>query len=417
MPAAGLATQFSRRMLPLAVIAGLALAVVPPLTYHLLAWRSLRAQARIYAGHVATQLREVVLRQPRLWRYNAAKVLQATVLHQGQPDIAAIEIVGCDGRSIYSSRGASSTGVGGPVGESSVEAFGSEVARVRVRIDPAREQHAMGLLTAVSLPLGLLFGLLLFFFPVRVVRRQSERLSGVVDDLYAAQRELEESNAALAARVERAVGEVRRLSGRVVETQEEERARIARDLHDGLGQAIAGLQMELELARERPQERAARIDAAVTQLSDTLGELRRVVRELRPPELSAAALPDALRSYAELFERRSGLTTYFRLHGDASCSEATAICLLRLLQQALINVAQHAVASEVAVRLTLEAPWATLEVEDDGRGFDASLATTGSGLRGMRERCELLGGDFQLASTLGEGTRLVMRVPLVEAAA
>jgi two-component system NarL family sensor kinase len=434
----GLARVFARRMLPLAIIAGAVVAAVPPLTYRVLSWRSLSRQGQTYAGHVATRLHALALRQPRLWRYNAAKVLQATVPHRGQPDIAAIEIVDCAGKPVFSSLAFGlGSGVAGPSGAARVELHGREVARVVVRMDPARPWRMLGLLALLCAPLGLVIGALLFAVPLGTVRRQGRRLAAVLDDLTRARGQLEDSNAELVARVDQAVGRVRQLSAQLVGTQEEERRRIARDLHDGLGQAITGMQMELELLRARPEEHDQRLARVIDQLRETLAELRRVVRELRPPELEADDLPAALRATAEVFEQRSGITTYFRCEGEAALEqlgEPIAICLLRVLQQALTNVRQHAEASEVAVRLSAndatlsdKAPVSdeatssddatiTLEVSDDGRGFEPErvAAGRGSGLRGMRERLELLGGTFELISSPGAGTRLTARMPSKE---
>ncbi len=420
MPTSALTHAFMRRMLPLAVVAGAVVVAVPPLTYRVLAWRSLARSGETYASHVATRLRALASQQPRLWRYNASKVLQATVPHRGQPDIAAIEILDCEGERVFSSLAFGlGRGAAGPRGMAAVEVRGREVARVVVRMNPAQPWRLLGLLVLICAPLGLAIGALLLAIPLRTLRAQGRRLEGVLDDLTRARGELEKTNSELAARVEQAVGQVRQLSARLVGTQEEERRRIARDLHDGLGQAITGMQMELELMRGPPDDHAERLERVIDQLRETLAELRRVVRELRPPELEADDLAAALRATSEVFEQRSGVTTCFRCEGEGALDELgepIAICLLRVLQQALTNVGQHADAKEVAVRLRAEEATITLEVADDGRGLDPAHAATGfgTGLRGMRERLELLGGTLTLHGAPSEGTRLVARLPSQE---
>lgn len=379
MPTTRLARDFARWMLPLAAVAALAVAAIPPLTYRIMAWRGLAAQASLYAGHIAASVRDAVYQQPELWRYNADKILEATFRHQRQADIASIVVRDCSDRAVFASGSES-----GAAGWTDVAARGQTVARVIVRVDPSAQVRALWTIALICVPLGLGVGALLFLFPLRVVRRQGSQLA-------------------------------RDLSRRVVQTQEEERRRIARDLHDSLGQAITGLQMDLELARARPQEATARLQDAIARCRTVLDELRRVVQELRPLELQSAPPADALRAYTELFERRTGITCYFHSAGDGQCPEQAASCLLRLLQEGLTNVQRHAQAAEVGVKLSIDSAAAELVISDDGCGFDVRAAAAGVGLRGMRERCELFGGQLEVSSQPGAGTRITARLRLGDA--
>jgi len=405
--------KFARRIAPLAILAGLVVATAPPLTYRFVAGAQLGEQAEIYAGHVAQRLREAIYQQPDLWRYNAGKVLQTTMVHSRQKDIASIEIEDCLGNTVLSS---STAGIGtgssrGPTRSVPVEVMGERAAIVTVRIDVSSHFFALKLIAAISLLLGLATGLLIYFYPTRVVRRQARELSTANRDLGAARDELTEVNRDLERRVEENVAKARKLSARVVQIQEEERARIARDLHDGVGQAITGLQMELELARSKPDESQKYLARSVETCTETLGELRRVVQEIRPPELDADDVTQALRAYAELFERRTGLPTYFHADSAQECSQDVALCLLRVLQEALTNVKRHAEANEVGIKLAFAPDEVMMEVGDDGVGFTPGAVTGGSGLRGMQERCEFLGGALTVETAPSSGTRLVARLP------
>jgi signal transduction histidine kinase len=414
MPARALGRHFARRMLPLAAVAGLVVAVAPPVSYRLVAWEKLAEQAGIYARHLAAGLQAVAERQPRLWRYNAAKVYHATAAHRRLRDIGAVRIVACDGRTLFAPRG---LGVGtgtadGPARRAAVVARGRTVAFVAVTMDASAARRTLLGIAVRSGVLGLGIGLLLFFFPTRVVRRQARELAEAMRRLEAAEADLTAANRGLAERVAAEVREVRRLSERVVRIQEEERGRIARDLHDGVGQALTGLQMGIEQALADPAAAGRHLEEATRMCRDTLAEVRRVVHDLRPPEFGADDAVEILRAYAERFEERTGIAAPFRAVGGPPGDGESAVCLFRVLQEALTNVSRHAEAREVGISLEAGPQEVRLEVVDDGKGFDVSRAGAGAGLRGIRERCAFLGGSAEVSSSPGAGTRVVVRLPV-----
>lgn len=410
MPARTLERTFSRRMLPLAALAALVVAAAPPVSYRAVAWPKARVQARLYATHLAAAMGRLVAQQPYLWRFNADKVLEATAGHRRQPDIRSVRITDCAGATLFdpSRPGA---GGGGLAGWAPILRAGEAVGFVEVRVDTQAEKQALGGIALFSALVGLAVGFSLYRFPSRVVRQQAGALEATLCRLRGAEAALTEANQALASRVEAAVGEARRLSERVVSVQEEERRRIARDLHDSVGQGLTALKLELTLAKGEGKDAAARLVEADRCCEEAVREVRRVVHDLAPPELSEASLPEILRAYTERFEVRTGTAASFKLVGDGRTSQEVASCILRVLQEALTNVARHAKAGEVGVRLELGEAEAALEVEDDGAGFDATKPSTGAGLRGIRERCALAGGKMELASAPGAGTRIKVRLP------
>lgn len=213
-----------------------------------------------------------------------------------------------------------------------------------------------------------------------------------------------------------AIEQVRDLSERIVQIHELERGRMARDLHDSVGQALAALQLDLEMMRGLPGAEELLIGRALASCEDAMQELRRVVYDLRPPELSdATAIQDVLRAYVERFEIRAGVPTSFRATGRSILSEELATCLLRVLQEALTNVSRHAFAREVGVQLRVEPREIVLEVADDGQGFDPGAAPRGRGLRGIEERCAFLGGRVRVESVRHQGTKLEVHLPLAAA--
>ncbi len=378
-PAPGRA--FARRMAPAAVLVGVLVALAPPAVYTAVGVRLAADQARVYASHLAASLRPVVLRQPRLWRYNAGKVVAATAPHRDHPDIASVRITDCRGETLFTpARLAVGTGApGGPAVRAAVRGHGGTVAWVEVRLDPGPHRRTRNLLALASGLLGLLLGGLVYLYPTRVVRRQAVRL--------------EEGRS-------------------VVRIQEEERRRIARDLHDGLGQSLTALKLGLEAARAHPAEVSGRLEEAGHTCDETLEELRRVVHDLRPPGLEAGDVTEVLRALTERFELRTGIRVSLSARLAVRPSEELAVALLRVAQEALANVGKHARASEVGVVLEGTARTVELEVHDDGGGFDPEADNGGSGLPGIRERVAFLGGSVAVHSEPGGGARLTVRLPL-----
>lgn len=416
MPYHVLHQHFSRRMLPLAVAAGLVVALVPPLSYAVVTWPQMEAQAAIYARQIATAVQASAEHQPYLWRYNAPKILQATTGHRAQRDIGTVTVTDCGGRVVFGpSEMAIGTGRGdGPRGEAPVMRGHAMVARVAVRLDHHAQLTTLGGLAGAAGLAGLFVGALLFWFPTRVVRRQARELAETVRRLEEAEAHLTGMNEELNGRVRAAVREVRGMSGRVVGIQEEERLRIARDLHDGVGQAVTALQIELRLMAGSPDGRARHLAEASRLAEEVLAEIRQTVMALRPAQLAEGGFAEALGAGVERFELRTGIPASLRTHGDLSMVPGdVATAALRILQEALTNVSRHAGAGEVGVVATVGGGTFALEVRDDGCGFDPARAG-GSGILGMRERATFFGGTAEVGSADGEGTRVRVVIPLTE---
>lgn len=265
----------------------------------------------------------------------------------------------------------------------------------------------------VGAALGLLLGAALFWVATRRSRRELAEASSAIAQLKAAEAKQRQVNQDLTEWVASAVRKVRDLSERLVQTQEEERGRIARDLHDSVGQALAALHLGIERIAGGREDVGALTGRCLRECEEALTELRRVVYDLRPPELTPSAdVADVLRSYTERFELRAGLPISFRSAGGQVRSEEVATCLLRVLQEALNNASRHAEAQEVGVALTVTATQVSMEVTDDGRGFDVQAPRPGTGLRGIHERCAFLGGSVEVDSHPLSGTRLCVHLPL-----
>lgn len=211
--------------------------------------------------------------------------------------------------------------------------------------------------------------------------------------------------------VERVEAERRASVRRVIEGQEEERRRIARELHDGLGQGLtAALLMLDRLPRESLDEAAALGDVREA-VRESLEEVRGLVRRLRPEALDDLGLPSALSALGARLARQSGMAITRSLDRELPpLTDEAELTLYRIAQEGLTNALRHAEASRVNLTLGQAGGGVTLEVLDDGRGLDG--AEPGAGLRGMDERARFVGGRLDVATRADGGTRVRLTVPL-----
>lgn len=207
------------------------------------------------------------------------------------------------------------------------------------------------------------------------------------------------------------------LSFHLEAAREQERERIARDIHDELGSFLVRLKIEAtllagKLPAEPPalREKARSIESLLDQ---AMAAASRVARELRPGILKEFGLPAAIESLAEDFSQHFGITCRVKCDDDLEPDADTSLALFRIVQETLTNVAKHAHASLVVVRLKREKGSIALELRDNGRGIsEADMAKPKSfGLRGIRERVHSLAGDFTIASGEHGGTHIRLRVP------
>jgi len=214
-----------------------------------------------------------------------------------------------------------------------------------------------------------------------------------------------------------AESKLKALTQRVFDTQEEERGRVARELHDSISQILVGIRYTLELARRRLTSGDSRASESLTSGIDNLNgaiqEVRRISRDLRPGILDDLGLGPALQSLTEEFGRRTGIETEFvtnpfrnRLDSDAK------IALYRIAQEALTNAERHSGAGKVTVMVRGTKSGAVLRVQDNGRGMpEGHREMQGLGLRNMAERVERLDGSLRILSSR-DGTTIEAQVPL-----
>ena len=215
---------------------------------------------------------------------------------------------------------------------------------------------------------------------------------------------------------------LKELSTRLVDLQEQERRRIACELHDEIGGALTGMAIELELLSHEPDMKGkAQINHLALlrdRIHETIDLVQRVSYELRPAILDDLGLPSALRWYVDTFRERTRIKAKIRMAASLErLPEAVEIAVFRITQEALTNVARHSKAESVSLILSRGKNKLSLSIKDDGVGFDPDKLyrepeERGFGIFGIQERLRSLGGNLDLQSKPGEGTRLVVTIPL-----
>ena len=230
---------------------------------------------------------------------------------------------------------------------------------------------------------------------------------------------LEQANGERTAELQRSRELVRNLGVHNTRLLEGERKRVARELHDEMGQQLAALRMEISVLRRRaPSSDAASTEAALDMLlarvEDLVAGMRSVVAELRPPALDGG-LAAALEWLASEFERHADVPCDAEVDDCATLlSPDAAVMVFRIAQESLNNIRRHAHASHALLRLTRGGSDCQLTIVDDGEGFDPAGRASGYGILGMEERAIALGGTLTIASAPGQGCTVRLRLPLPE---
>lgn len=293
----------------------------------------------------------------------------------------------------------------------------------------ATELIPLALVPALIVALvAILFGFRQIVRPLQSLEQRTSRLAqghyesieepvGGISEIQNLQSELVQ----MARNVNRAQRKLRDYLGVVTVAQEEERSRLARDLHDDTIQSLVALTRKAQLIKRslggQPEaDQLGEMEEMTTQIIDNL---RRLARDLRPIYLEELGLAPALRMLAQETGSALNIPVSFRVAGtEQRLSTEMELALYRIAQEALSNVVQHAKASQATVRLDFASETVTLTVTDDGRGFDepespAKMAPEGHyGLLSMQERAELIGANLTIKSAPGQGTKLEVSLPI-----
>lgn len=215
------------------------------------------------------------------------------------------------------------------------------------------------------------------------------------------------------------------LSKKILISHEEERKRIARDIHDGPAQSIASLSLKLELCKRHLQndnkdEFSKEFDLLGSTIKSTLKEVRSILYDLKPSFLEDGIV-EALINYSDIFRGYTGIKVIFNVSGDDSNLEYyITSTIYRIVQESLTNIAKHSQGKTATIDFDIESTSIFFTISDDGKGFDVeekrknqikNNLEKGFGLEGIRERVSLLRGEFSISSTLGKGTTIKVKIP------
>jgi PAS domain S-box-containing protein len=211
--------------------------------------------------------------------------------------------------------------------------------------------------------------------------------------------------------------QMRNFATRLEAVREEERTRVAREIHDELGQALTVLKLDLSWLQSKNADAAVmrkKMKSMITQVDNTIDSVRRISSQLRPPILDDLGLIPAIEWHVKDFRKRTGIRTKIVSNvEDLDLTLESSAVIYRVLQEALTNIVRHAKASRVWVRLNLTGGLLRIVIEDNGLGMIETkhLESKSLGIIGMKERISRLGGDFNISSEPGAGTRLDVLIP------
>jgi two-component system, NarL family, sensor histidine kinase UhpB len=282
---------------------------------------------------------------------------------------------------------------------------------------------AIGLVLGFAIALTILVNLAMIqrrFEPLERLIEAMERadlaragvdVGGLVDGR-AETEEVERLETAFRRMLQRLDAERRRTSSAALQAMEEERARVARDLHDEVNQSLTGVLLHLEAAREKaPPDLDRELEETKGMANQAMQELLTLARALRPTALDDLGLKAALAAHVEDVRRQTNIAASFEAEGDFSdVNPETQLVAYRVAQESLSNVVSHSGAEHVRVRLLRTDGGIELTVSDDGHGFMLDEEASGLGIPGMRERALLVGGELQIESKPPVGTRIRLRV-------
>jgi signal transduction histidine kinase len=414
-------------MLLLTLVVVWVVAISAPAAYLVLGIREVRARAKNVSSRVSRVLQREVQLTPILWRYDTLKLTEHLRSITTQTGVLAVEVTDRHGVPI---------GLGDRRlpdrlalwGSATITANNQRFGTVWVAVSTHRVIRNTVLMLGGFAVSGVILAGLLFWIPMRAVRRAEREIRELVAELEESRSALERLNQDL----ERQVAErssqlettleelrdkehrLRELSARAIALQEAERRTIARNLHDTAGQSLTAIRIKLQLLQDLDGA-GSLVDETITLTDETMEEIRRAVMSLGPAILDEIGLVAALERYLDDYAERTGLHVERAIElRQADLPGGLENACYHIVQEALNNVAKHAGASSVRLKLRRRGPWLRLEVQDDGRGFAVDSPADGatSGLRGMRERTELLGGSMTLSTTPGGGTRLAFELPL-----
>jgi signal transduction histidine kinase len=418
-------------LLPLCATALATIALGVPLAYLALQMRSLRQAAETHAAQAARDMLRSDWFGSPLWIYNTAKFLHHLRNFRDRPGIACIEVEREGGGLLQTGSDCHGDDPWRLWASAELGRSPAREGRLWVAMDTGPAWRGALWILLPSLGLGLLLAGALFSIPLRTAGAAQRRLEEMFGELSASRQGLERLNERLEAQVaertaaladsvsalERERAHMRELSQRWLSLQEIERRAIARELHDGVGQALTALRLDIEVLFGRAGSDARGREAlarARDRADEAIEETRRAAARLGPAMLDELGLVEAARRYLADFVERTGIAAELQSpESPARYPPELESACFRVVQEGLTNVSRHAGAATVRLEIAARPDELEVRLQDDGRGFSPREAEgRGLGLHGIRDRVALLGGSFAIESAPGQGTCLRVCLPL-----
>lgn len=394
--------------------------------------RKLEDEAMTLIGQKAETLAELTAFtiHPAIYFNDHAALEEALSGARRDRDVAYIIVTGANGQRLSQFRSERAKGTGLLEVTKPIRDGDRELARLTIGLSLARLQTevretrvAIGVLSALILGAGLLAVALIsnvLTRPLRDVAAGAQQVAaGDLAHRVPAGRNDEIGQLAtsfndMAARVAERDASLRQLSRRMLSIQEQERVRIAREVHDELGQALTAMKIDIQQLAKREPALAEPLGSISKTVDNTVDLVRRIATDLRPSILDDLGVTAALEQQLRRLRESTGMQTTLTVTEEPQLDMLTGASLYRIAKEALANVVRHAEATEVEVSLNIESNAAVLEIRDNGRGMSREqIASSHSlGLLGMRERAELLGGSVTIESQEGKGTCVRATLPL-----
>ncbi len=202
----------------------------------------------------------------------------------------------------------------------------------------------------------------------------------------------------------------------IIQGQELERSRMARDLHDGLGGMLSGIKLNLSAMKGNMmihESDAQLFNKSILQLDNAITEMRRVAHNMMPEALLKFGLTEAVQDYCDGINESNTVKMKFTTIGfNQPLEKSVEVILFRIIQELSNNAIKHAVAKNIFIQLNNHGQGVTLTVEDDGKGFDATQITKGAGLQNVQSRIDYLKGSMEINSKEAEGAAFIIEIPL-----
>jgi signal transduction histidine kinase len=425
-----LVRPLARKTSMAATLAAVVLTLGTPVTLYLQT-RSARAeQAASHAHQMAHLVRTVVIERPDLWYYDTPKLAGYLSLMVEDTEIRQVVVIDQGGRWVNVPEDDEAGWLPRWWAWAPVYRGETVAAQVWVAVDATGGISRVLVMTVLAWALASLLATALYALPIRVVSQAEDHISSLLDKLEGARVELANLNQDLERRVEDrsrqlaqsaealrlSEARLREVAGRAVEATEQERQRVARELHDSTGQMLTAIRLSLQVADTLLEEGSpARpsLDDLEQLVDDTIDEVRRIAVDLHPAALDRLGLVEGLSELSSGMGSRAGVEIAFETSDvPPNLPAGVQSSCFRLIQEALTNAVRYAEAKLIMVELAFENSTLKISVIDDGQGFDPNEVRRGFGLGGMQDRVAMLGGSLSIESAPGRGTEISIVIPV-----